>query len=159
MSNSKRVNPAKKTMQPRNVKKVIRTKLDNASRKIKGYFQRCKDDVKSLSFWRAAIFEFIGAMILTLFGCGAWTSKNQDPEFLLHRISLSFGSIYGIMAYIMEPKYCALMNPAMTLSMLVASRINILRAVVYLIAQIEQYYLKNTKEKSSSVKVMLQPIL
>ena len=125
--------------QQHNIWRMASTTLDTALQDSGRYIQNCTTDIKTLRFWRAAILEFLGSMVLVIFGCGAWTTSSRvhDPEehILLHRIALSFGLIYGVMAYILEPKEGALMNPAVTLAMLITNKLNILRVLVYTISQ------------------------
>lgn len=85
------------------------------------------------------IAEFIGTFSLVLFGCGTAvisgvTSAGPDAVGLLG-ISLAFGLAVVVMAYAIGPVSGCHINPAITVSMLVAGKIKGNDAAGYIIAQ------------------------
>lgn len=91
--------------------------------------------------------EFIGTFCLILFGCGAAViAGNNIPGAVLNApptaiglgllgISLAFGLSVVVMAYAIGPVSGCHINPAITISMLVAGKMNVKDATGYLIAQ------------------------
>ena len=84
--------------------------------------------------------EFIGTFSLVLFGCGAavvsGVSANGPDGIGLLGISFAFGLAVVIMAYAIGPISGCHINPAITVSMLVAGKIKVGDAVGYIIAQL-----------------------
>jgi len=83
--------------------------------------------------------EFIGTFSLVLFGCGTAvisgvTSAGPDAVGLLG-ISLAFGLAVVVMAYAIGPVSGCHINPAITVSMLVAGKIKGNDAAGYIVAQ------------------------
>src|ERR1700741_5264658 len=88
--------------------------------------------------------EFIGTFSLVLFGCGAAVVSGKTipaavadaPEGIgLLGISLAFGLAVVVMAYAIGPISGCHINPAITISMLVAGKISGKNAAGYIIAQ------------------------
>jgi aquaporin Z len=91
--------------------------------------------------------ELIGTFALVLFGCGAAVvAGNNIPAAVLNDpptaiglgllgISLAFGLAVVVMAYAIGPISGCHINPAITISMLVAGKISSKDAVGYIIAQ------------------------
>lgn len=86
------------------------------------------------------VAEFIGTMSLVLFGCGAAVISGTGTGALsglgLLGISLSFGLAVVVMAYSIGGISGCHINPAITIAMLVAGKINSKDAVGYIIAQL-----------------------
>ena len=84
--------------------------------------------------------EFIGTFSLVLFGCGAAVVSgvaSAGPSGIgLLGISLAFGLAVVVMAYAIGPITGCHINPAITVSMLVAGKIKAGDAIGYIIAQI-----------------------
>jgi aquaporin Z len=84
--------------------------------------------------------EFIGTFSLVLFGCGAAVVAGVAPSagpagIGLLGIALAFGLAVVVMAYAIGPISGCHVNPAITVSMLVAGKIKAGDAVGYIIAQ------------------------
>jgi aquaporin Z len=83
--------------------------------------------------------EFIGTFSLVLFGCGAAVVagiSTAGPEGIgLLGISFAFGLAVVVMAYAIGPISGCHINPAITVSMLVAGKIKGKDAIGYIIAQ------------------------
>lgn len=83
--------------------------------------------------------EFIGTMCLVLFGCGAAVISGGDVAGAsglgLLGISFAFGLAVVAMAYTIGGISGCHINPAITIAMLVAGKINSKDAVAYIIAQ------------------------
>ncbi|GAB3927650.1 MIP family channel protein [Larkinella terrae] len=83
--------------------------------------------------------ELVGTFSLVLFGCGAATisgiSSTGPAGIGLLGISFAFGLAVVVMAYAIGPISGCHINPAITISMLVAGKIKTGDAVSYIIAQ------------------------
>ena len=81
--------------------------------------------------------EFIGTLALVLVGCGAITASGFGAAFPLAILSigLAFGLTVTAMAYGIGPISGAHINPAVTVSMWVAGRMNAKDAISYIVAQ------------------------
>ncbi|MBL7738587.1 MAG: aquaporin Z [Chitinophagaceae bacterium] len=87
------------------------------------------------------IAEFIGTFSLVLFGCGAAVVAGLSPAsgpagIGLLGISFAFGLAVVVMAYAIGPVSGCHINPAITVSMLVAGKIKGGDAIGYIIAQL-----------------------
>ncbi len=85
--------------------------------------------------------ELIGTFALVLFGCGAaviagHTSAQMPAGLGLLGISLAFGLSVVVMAYAVGNISGCHLNPAVTVAMLVAKKIDIANAMGYVIAQL-----------------------
>jgi aquaporin Z len=84
--------------------------------------------------------EFIGTFSLVLFGCGAaivsGISSTGPSGIGLLGISLAFGLAVVVMAYAIGPISGCHINPAITISMLVAGKIKTGDAIGYIVAQL-----------------------
>ena len=83
--------------------------------------------------------EFIGTFSLVLFGCGtaviAGTAESGPAGVGLLGIAFAFGLAVVVMAYAIGPITGCHINPAITVSMLVAGKIKTGDALGYLVAQ------------------------
>jgi aquaporin Z len=94
---------------------------------------------KTNLYMKKQLAEFIGTFSLVLFGCGAAvvsgiSSAGPDGIGLLG-ISFAFGLAVVVMAYAIGPISGCHINPAITVSMLVAGKIKAGEAIGYIIAQ------------------------
>ena len=78
--------------------------------------------------------EFLGTLLLVFFAVGAAVVSGQFIGTL--GIALAFGFVLLAIAYVIGPISGSHVNPAVTLGMLLARRINLRTAVEYWIAQI-----------------------
>nr|CAX48991.1 water and ammonia transporting aquaporin [Lumbricus rubellus] len=95
------------------------------------------EELRSWPVWRAMVAEFIGTLMLVFIGCGAciggaW-SDLDDPTVL--GIALAFGLIVATMIWSFGHVSGGHVNPAVTFGFLVARRITIVRAALYIISQ------------------------
>ncbi len=88
-------------------------------------------EIKSIQKYLA---ELIGTMVLVLAGCGSAVIAGYDIHFL--GISFAFGLSVLVMVYAIGPISGCHINPAITIAMLVAGKINAKDAVGYIISQI-----------------------
>lgn len=79
------------------------------------------------------VAELIGTFALVLFGCGSAVIAGEKIGYL--GISLAFGLAVLIMAYAIGSISGCHINPAVTISMLVARKIKVKDAIFYVIAQ------------------------
>ncbi|MDD3731942.1 MAG: aquaporin Z [candidate division Zixibacteria bacterium] len=77
--------------------------------------------------------ELIGTFALVLFGCGSAVIAGQQVGFL--GISFAFGLAVLVMVYSIGPISGCHINPAITIAMLVAGKINGRDTVGYIVAQ------------------------
>lgn len=86
------------------------------------------------------IAEFIGTFSLVLFGCGAAVvagiSNNGPAGLGLLGISLAFGLAVVAMAYAIGPISGCHINPAISIAMLFAGKMNVKDALSYVVAQV-----------------------
>ncbi|XP_037954743.1 aquaporin AQPAn.G [Teleopsis dalmanni] len=85
---------------------------------------------KDHRLWQALIGEFLGNLILNFFACGACTQP-EDGTFK----ALAFGLGVFMAITIVGHLSGGHVNPAVTMGMLVAGRISLVRAVLYIIFQ------------------------
>ncbi|XP_030374470.1 aquaporin isoform X2 [Scaptodrosophila lebanonensis] len=85
---------------------------------------------KELRLWQSLIGEFVGNLILNFFACGACT----QPENGLFK-ALAFGLGVFMAITIVGHLSGGHVNPAVTIGMLVAGRVSLLRALLYIVFQ------------------------
>ena len=111
-------------------------------------------DLRSLNLWKSLIAELIGTLFIIFFGCGSAT--NQQKTFLPFgvsvvdnvtqttlvpmppsyvQISFSFGLVVGTMVWCIAHVSGGHINPAVTIGCLIARKVTIVRAILYIIAQ------------------------
>jgi aquaporin Z len=81
--------------------------------------------------------ELIGTAVLVLFGCGSVVLGSYGASFPLGMlpVAFAFGLSVTAMAYAIGPVSGCHINPAVTVSMVVAGRMEITEAVGYIISQ------------------------
>lgn len=93
-------------------------------------------EFKSKNFWKAVLAELVG-MTLFIFlslsaAIGNKNSTNPDQEV---KVSLAFGLAIATLAQSLGHISGAHLNPAVTLGMLASCQISVLKAVMYIVAQ------------------------
>lgn len=92
-----------------------------------------------MTFAKKLIAEFIGTMLLVLFGCGSAVAINSVSAFsdggLYVFIALAFGLTLMLLAYAFGDVSGTHVNPAVSLGMLVAGRMKIKEFIGYVLAQ------------------------
>ena len=84
--------------------------------------------------FKQVVAEFIGTMVLVIFGCGtAMLTQNRDTGYLM--TALAFGLTIVAMAYSIGNVSGCHINPAVSLAMLFRGKINFSQFVDYVIAQ------------------------
>jgi len=99
-------------------------------------------EVKTFNYWREVFVEFLGTFLLCFFGCASvsgqthgFAEKGVAPDdFLL--ISLTFGMMVALCAFMFGEISGCHINPAVTISMLIGRRIKLIRVVGYVLAQL-----------------------
>lgn len=86
-------------------------------------------------FWRATLAEFLASTIYVCIVLGVVLNSdlNKIDEHL--RIAITFGLTLAGISFMFAPSSGGYLNPAVTVSCLIARRINLLRAICYLIVQ------------------------
>ncbi|XP_076829322.1 aquaporin-1a.2 [Brachyhypopomus gauderio] len=88
------------------------------------------------SFWRAVIAEFVGMTLFVFLGIataiGNTHNTNPDQEV---KVALAFGLAIATLAQSLGHISGAHLNPAVTLGMLVSCQISVLKAALYIMAQ------------------------
>ena len=89
------------------------------------------------SGYKKYLAEAVGTAVLVLVGCGAVTLGNLDGRTLVNVIGIafSFGLAVTAMAYGIGPISGCHINPAVTVAMLAAGRMQLGEAIGYVIAQ------------------------
>nr|AFP49894.1 aquaporin 2a [Glossina morsitans morsitans] len=85
---------------------------------------------KDYRLWQSLVGEFLGNLILNFFACGACTQP-EDGTFK----ALAFGLGVFMAITVVGHLSGGHVNPAVTLGMLVAGRVSLLRAILYVIFQ------------------------
>lgn len=84
--------------------------------------------------------ELIGTALLVFIGCGSTIALSTDftannPEAAVLKIALCFGFSVAVIVSFLGDLSGGHINPAVTLSFLIARRLSIIRSIVYIIAQ------------------------
>ena len=95
------------------------------------------DELRSWPVWRAMVAEFLGTLVLVFIGCGAcvggaWADL---PTPTILSIALAFGLSVATMIWSFGHVSGGHINPAVTFGFLVARRITLVRATLYIISQ------------------------
>ncbi|XP_076828590.1 aquaporin-1-like [Brachyhypopomus gauderio] len=93
-------------------------------------------ELKTLSFWRAVLAEFLGTTLLLFVGISAaiGNGNNSYPDQEV-KVALAFGLGVATMVQSLGHVSGAHLNPAITLSVLVSCQISVCRALWYVLAQ------------------------
>ncbi len=89
------------------------------------------DDLKTAKTYTAIIAEFIGTLLLVLIACGS----TEYTTNVLH-ISISFGLTVGTIVWAIGNVSGGHINPAVTLGFLVTRKISLVKALLYIAAQV-----------------------
>ncbi|XP_076151842.1 aquaporin-1-like [Alosa pseudoharengus] len=94
-------------------------------------------EVKSWSFWRAVFAEFVGMLLFIFIGIASaiGNKNNSDPDQEV-KVALAFGLAIATLAQSLGHVSGAHFNPAITLGLLVSCQISLLRALLYITAQL-----------------------
>jgi aquaporin Z len=90
-------------------------------------------NLAEISDLKKYVAELLGTMALVFFGCGSAVIAGDKIGFL--GISAAFGVVVLVMVYSIGPISGCHINPAITIAMLVAKKINKKDAIAYIIAQ------------------------
>ncbi|KAI4879627.1 hypothetical protein NFI96_011565 [Prochilodus magdalenae] len=93
-------------------------------------------ELKSKAFWRAILAELVGMTLFIFLSIGAaiGNPNNTSPDQEV-KVALTFGLAIATLAQSLGHISGAHLNPAVTLGMLVSCQISLLRAILYILAQ------------------------
>lgn len=93
-------------------------------------------EVRSWSLWRAVLAELVGMLLFIFIGIAAAIGNpfNSNPDQEV-KVALAFGLAIATLAQSLGHVSGAHLNPAITLGLLTSCRISVLRAVLYILAQ------------------------
>lgn len=91
-------------------------------------------DLKTKRLYTACVAELLGTMLLVLVACGAAQNASGDSKILT--ISLAFGFSVGTIVWMIGHISGGHINPAVTIGLVAARRITIIRGVLYIGAQV-----------------------
>ncbi|KAJ6650695.1 hypothetical protein lerEdw1_004915 [Lerista edwardsae] len=89
----------------------------------------------AMAFFRAVVAEFLATMLFVLLGVGSALNWPSALPGIL-QISLAFGLAIATLVQSVGHVSGAHLNPAVTVSFLVAQKMSVLRAVAYVVAQL-----------------------
>ncbi|XP_055552774.1 lens fiber major intrinsic protein [Falco cherrug] len=92
-------------------------------------------ELRSSSFWRAVLAEFLGSLLYALLGLGASLRWAPGPPSVLGA-ALAFGLAQATLVQALGHVSGGHVNPAITLAFLLASQLSLPRALGYLLAQV-----------------------
>lgn len=93
-------------------------------------------ELKSWSFWRAVLAEFVGMTVFVFIGIASaiGNKHNRFPDQEV-KVALAFGLAIATLAQSLGHVSGAHLNPAVTLGLLVSCQISVFKAFMYIIAQ------------------------
>jgi len=97
------------------------------------------EDLCSPLLWRGVVAEFLGTMFLVLIGCGSCLSHdsadwaNYTPTIV--QISFTFGLAVATIVLCIGHVSGGHVNPAVTISLLAARKISLIRGIAFVVAQ------------------------
>lgn len=94
-----------------------------------------RNEAYSMAFFRAVVAEFLATMLFVLLGVGSALNWPSGLPSIL-QISLAFGLAIATLVQSVGHVSGAHINPAVTVSLLVAQKISALRALGYIVAQL-----------------------
>ncbi|PKU27175.1 lens fiber major intrinsic protein [Limosa lapponica baueri] len=92
-------------------------------------------ELRSSSFWRAVLAEFLGSLLYALLGLGASLRWAPGPPSVVGA-ALAFGLAQATLVQVLGHVSGGHVNPAITLAFLMASQLSVARAVGYMVAQL-----------------------
>ncbi|XP_043237960.1 aquaporin AQPAe.a-like isoform X2 [Amphibalanus amphitrite] len=99
-----------------------------------------KEMVRNRDLWKALLAEFLGTMLLTLIGCFStigWAEGDAKDPYMpsMVQIALAFGITVATLAQSIGHISGCHINPAVTMGMLVARQVSLMRAFFYIVVQ------------------------
>ncbi|XP_059175182.1 aquaporin-5-like isoform X2 [Physella acuta] len=96
-------------------------------------------ELKTLELWRAVFAEFLAQILFVFLGCASAIAINptnsSDPVYLV-KIALAFGLAIMALVQMIGHVSGGHINPAVTVAMAVVMNISVVRAVLYVVAQV-----------------------
>ena len=92
-------------------------------------------EVRTITFWRAVVCECLGTFLYVFGGCLPYAVRPVSPTEDPVRAALTFGFLAATLTQCFGHISGGHLNPAVTLGMLLTSKMTPLRALLYLVAQ------------------------
>ncbi|XP_059172987.1 aquaporin AQPAe.a-like [Physella acuta] len=92
------------------------------------------EDLRTPNLWLALTSEFAGTLIITLLGCGTWSSWQLGGGSV--PTALTFGLTVATVVWVFNHISGGHVNPAVSIAALFTRRVSIIRGVLYIIAQV-----------------------
>ena len=96
--------------------------------------QEGKMELRSSSFWIQVGAELLATLLLLFLACGTVLPWNNTQPSVIH-IAFSQGMTIATLVIAFEHVSGGLVNPALTISMMAAGRISVLKAAFFIAAQ------------------------
>ncbi|NXE98638.1 AQP2 protein, partial [Menura novaehollandiae] len=93
-------------------------------------------ELRSIAFTRAVFAEFLATLVFILLGLGSALSWPSAPAPSTLQVALAFGLAIGTLVQALGHVSGAHLNPAVTLACVLGSRLSLLRALFYVVAQL-----------------------
>ncbi|XP_014677619.1 PREDICTED: aquaporin-4-like [Priapulus caudatus] len=103
-----------------------------------GSLMKSMASIGCFDLWRALLAEFVGTLLLVLLACGSGVHSGADqPAFFngIVGIALTAGLTVATVVWCVGDVSGAHINPAVTVSMVMTGRIQLLKAVLYVLVQ------------------------
>ncbi|NXY15922.1 AQP2 protein, partial [Atrichornis clamosus] len=93
-------------------------------------------ELRSIAFTRAVFAEFLATLVFILLGLGSALNWPSAPAPSTLQVALAFGLAIGTLVQALGHVSGAHLNPAVTLACVLGSRLSLLRALFYVVAQL-----------------------
>lgn len=93
-----------------------------------------KTDLLARFFWIEVFAEFLTTLLYLFLACGTGLTWNNTPNSVMH-IALTSGMSIATLAMSAFHVSGGLINPALTVCMMAAGRVSVLKAVFFIVAE------------------------
>ncbi|KAH9494824.1 Aquaporin-4 [Bulinus truncatus] len=92
-------------------------------------------DVKSLAFWKGAVGEFVGCLLLVVFAVGMGLKKEGTPDPPLLQLAIGAGFLLAVLITALSTVSGGHVNPAISVGFLITGHISLVRCIIYILFQ------------------------